>query len=63
MQPALGLRGFRSPVRLLQWQVAVTNKPSEGNGSILDGSVFEGLPTKSNNLPFQFLSRLRLRHF
>jgi hypothetical protein len=61
-QILLDLGRLFSPVRLLQWQITVANKPSEGHGPVFYGSILNGLSGKSDNLAFQLLSRLSLGH-
>ena len=56
-QILLDLGRLFSPVRLFQWQITVANKPSEGHGPVLYGSILDRLPGKSDNLAFQLLSR------
>src|SRR5438876_163526 len=61
-QILLDLGRLFSPVRLFQWQITVANKPSEDHSPVFYGSVFDGLPGKSDNLAFLLLSRLSLGH-
>src|SRR5208337_1168883 len=59
----LHLGSLLSPIPLLQWQVAVANEPSEGDGSIDHGSVPCGLSAQSDDLALQLFPGLKLRHF
>jgi hypothetical protein len=40
----LYLGSLFSPVRLFEWQVTVTDKPSEENSAALDATIFDNLP-------------------
>src|ERR1700678_455522 len=52
-----------SPVRLFQWQVAVADKPSEGDGAILDGPIFGDLPLMLRDRFCQLFPCLSLGEF
>jgi hypothetical protein len=60
-QQLFHLRSFFFPVRFLQRKEAVANEPSEGNGTVIHGSVPGGSSGQFGNLPLQCLPRLKLR--